>query len=447
MPKAVNVVPVIDTSYSMTYNGYVDITKRDSEAFVSYCLAGDGLGVVSFDTKARIASPFAIIDKSHSQVDAAVAAIQKLSFDGDGTAIGLGLQKAEEMLNPRANPRGIVLLTDGDNNIDPKPLDVLPKGYPVYTCDMGKVGNHDLLRKIAKETKGQYYAAPYPSTMMLILNQIRGTGKEIRIVVNSLTEIKVRSFALIPAAISGGSSALQFGVVWNDDALSYTNSSSPSASQISITLVEPDATISSIPPRFTGKGYVVFSNIPPKPGQWYVQVVSGSKSAIDVTCGVFEFPANQEGAADLIVSAPAAIRAGEPLSVQAHVVENGEPVQGLQVRAEVIQPTLSVASALTAYKAELEQVELTQEDLTRGVPENLLRLAKLRTKLLPELDILAHRSHGLILKEGLESRYGASLEDTHTAGSYNIQVVATGRSPETGTTFQRTHLATVVVTD
>lgn len=67
--------------------------------------------------------------------------------------------------------------------------------------------------------------------------------------------------------------------------------------------------------------------------------------------------------------------------------------------------------------------------------------------LLPERDILAHRSYELILRESVESRYGASLEDTHQSGGYTIRVVASGVSPETGAAFQRTRLATVLVTD
>jgi hypothetical protein len=447
MANAVNVVPVIDTSASMEQYGYVEITKRDTEAFVSYCLPKDGLGVVNFDTAGHITYPFSIVDKNLTQVKDATEVIKKLSFNGNATAIGLGLQAADSMLKSRANPRGIVLLTDGYNNDGPDPLTCLPSGYPVYTCAMGLKADDALLTKIADKTRGKFYRAPFPSTMMKIFNEIRGTGKEIRIVVNSLDKIEVRSYALIPAEISGGNSALQVGVVWDDSSLSYTNSSSPSASQISVTLVEPDAQISGIEPRLEGGGYVVFDLPSPKPGQWYVQVVSGSASPTQVTCGVFEFPANQEGAAELIVSAPASIQAGGPLSVQAHVVENGEPVHNLQVRVEVVQPTLSVSNALKVYKGELEKVELTEEDSTRGVPEDLLRLARLSKKLLPERDILAHRSYTLILREGLESKYGASLEDTHQSGSYNIQVVATGRSPETGTRFQRTRLVTVLVTD
>lgn len=455
MNNAANVVPVIDTSHSMTDNGYVNITQRDSKAFVSHCKSGDGLGVVGFDDIAHIAHSFSVVD-SRAQVDAATEAIQRLSFTGVSTAIGLGLQAAEKMLDSHANPRGIVLLSDGFNNSGPAPLDVLPSGYPVYACAMGPIADYLLMSEISQRTGGTPHVAPTPYTLMKIFNDIRGQEKFVRTVMNTIDTIKPQDYALIPVPISSANSAAQFGVVWgpvNDSQvvltpLSYTNSSNPSASQISVTLVEPKAQDASIlEPRFIGTGYVVFDVPDVQSGEWFVQIISGGTAPVLVTIGAFEFPANQKGAADLIISVPASIRAGEPLSVQAHVVENGEPLQSLQVRAEVAQPILSVSNALSAYKDELKKIELTEKDFTRGVPEDRLRLARLRTKLLSQRDILAHRSYPLILREGLESRHGARLEGTHQAGSYNIHVVATGRSPETGTTFQRTRLTTVLVTD
>ncbi len=450
MYKPVNVVPVIDTSSSMTYYGYVEVTKRDSEAFVSYSLPGDGLGVVNFDKDAYVTYPFHIVDNDLSQVGEASRAIQGLSFDGRRTAIGLGLQAAEKMLNAKADPRSVMLLTDGYNNEDPKPLSVLPKGYPVYTCALGADADRKLLREMATSTGGEWYEVDSPNRMMVAFNDIRARENQVKCVVNESAQIPkpgdTHRYADIKAKISGGS-MLQIGVVWDKNSLSYTNSLSPAAQEIGIVLADPINRDSRIQPRIKGVGYVVFDIPSPERGEWIVQVASGSPLPINVTCGVFEFPANPQGAADLIVSAPTSIRVGESLAVQAHVVENGERVQNLQVRAEVVQPTLSISNALTTYKDEIEKVELTEEDSTPGVPQDRRRLAKLRAKLFPERDILAHRSSGLILREGVESRYGASLEDTHQAGGYTIRVVASGVSPETGAAFQRTRLATVIVTD
>ena len=448
MPNAVNVVPVIDTSYSMTTNGYVAITQRDSSAFVSYARPGDGLGVVNYDTNGNVCFPFSVVDQNLTKPIAAAAAIQGLSFNGNNTAIGSGLQSAEAMLNALANPRAIVLLSDGYQNYGPNPLSVLPSGYPVYACAMGANADIALMQQIAQQSGGAYYNAPYPSTMMFIFNQIRGQPSFVQTVTNLLSPIQAQGYQMISAPISGVNTQAQFGVVWDDNALSYTNSSNPSASQISITLVDPSGAISPLQPQIVGTGYVVFNAPTPQSGQWYIQVISGSPSVtIQVTSGAFEFPTNATEAAQLTLFVPDSIRAGEPLAVQAQVTEKGEPLPGLKIQAEVVQPTVSVASALAQYKDELKGIKLTKKDLTSAMPADRLRLAKLRVKLLRKKDILAHRSYGLILNEGKKGLHSASVSDTRHAGSYNIRVVATGHSPAAGTAFQRTELVTVLVND
>ncbi len=448
MPTVANVVPVIDTSYSMTANGYVDITKRDGSAFVSYARPGDGLGVVNYDTNGNTTQAFAVVDQNLTQAIAAAAAIQGLPFNGSSTAIGLGLQTAEGMLNSQANPRGIVLLSDGFQNAGPAPLSVLPSGYPVYACAMGQHADTQLMQQIAQRTGGQYYNAPFPSTMMFIFNQIRGLPSFVRTIANLQNQIQVQGYTLVPAPISGANSQVQFGVVWDDNALSYTSSANPSTSQISITLVAPNAPISSITPVIIGVGYVVFDVPLPQSGQWYIQVISGSNStAIQVTSGAFEFPTNSEGAADLVVIAPDSLAAGQPLSVEAQVIENGKPIDGLNVRVEVMHPTVGVANALATHRDALKGINLTEQDRAAGVPEEHLRLAKLRLQLLPSQDIFRHRTFNLMMAQTKLGKHTTTVRDTNSVGSYNIHVIATGRSPETNTMFQRSHLVTVLVND
>jgi hypothetical protein len=432
----------------MTQYGYVAITQRDSSAFVSYCRPGDGLGVVNYDTNGNISFPFSIVDQNLTQAIAASAAIQGLSFNGSNTAIGSGLLTAEGMLNSKVNPRAIVLLSDGFQNYGPAPTSVLPSGYPVYACAMGIYADKVLLQKIATDSGGAFYDAPFPSTMMFIYNQIRGLPSFVQTVTNLQSSIQVQGYQMISAPISGVNSQAQFGVVWDDNTLSYVNSSNPSASQISITLVDPTGQISPLQPQIIGTGYVVFNAPNPQNGSWYIQVISGSPSVtVQVTSGAFEFPVNAEEAPDLAVSVPDSISAGEPLPVTAQVTEKGEAIQGLRVHAEIVRPTVSVANALKTYKDDLKGIKLTDKDLASAVPQDRLRLAKLRKKLLGKKDILAHRSHPLILQEDRKGQHAATLEDTREAGSYNIRVVATGDSPSAGTTFQRTHLVTVLVTD
>ena len=120
MTDTVNAIPLIDTSYSMTSNGYVDITKRDSKAFVSYARQGDGLAVVRYDTNAGSAYPsgasLAIVDAKLTQAIAAANAIEGLSFNGSSTAIGNGILTAKTYLDPATTPKAMVLLSDGYQN-------------------------------------------------------------------------------------------------------------------------------------------------------------------------------------------------------------------------------------------------------------------------------------------------------------------------------------------
>lgn len=448
MPNTVNVVPLIDTSASMTQNGYVIITQRDSKAFVSYCRPGDGLGVVNYDVNSKVCFAFAIVDQNLTQPIAAAAAIQGLSFNGNWTAIGSGLQGAEAMLNSQANPRGIVLLSDGYQNYGPDPLSVLPNGYPVYACAMGPNADVNLMQQIAQRTGGAYYNAPYPSTMMFIYNQIRGLPSFVRTVTNQLNSIPVQGYQLIPAPVAGLNSEAQFGVVWDNNALSYTNSANPSPSQISITLVDPTGQISPLQPQITGAGFVVFNAPNPLSGSWYIQVISGSPSvSVQVTSGAFEFPVNASQSANLEVNAPATVQVSEPLAIEAQVTENGQVLQGLKLQGEVVQPVLSVSNALKTYKTELAAIKLSKQDLANSVPENRLRLARLRAKLIRKKDILAHRAYPLFFREDGAGRHTINIPDTKQAGSYNIRVVATGHSSTAKGSFQRTHLVSVVVSD
>lgn len=441
-----NSVLVIDNSASMKSNGYVAITKRCSKAFVTYALPGDGLGVVRFEKTAGITQPFAIVDLNRSQVNAAVSAIDDLKFNGDKTAIGLGLQAAEGMLNSQLNPRGVVLMSDGFNNAGPAPLTVLPSGYPVYSCAMGKKADVDLMQEIATRTNGQYFNAPYPATMMFIFNQIRGLLEAgiAKLVTNKQDWIQQQGFQLVQAPISGANRMGQFGVVWDDDSLSYTASPNPSKSQISITLFRPDFSDSGIAPVAVGDGYVLF-NVPSlQSGLWNIQVFSGSKSAIQFTSAAFELPKNPEGAAHLVVSAPDSLVAGTPLSLHARVVENGKAIDGVNVRAEVMHPTISMADAIAANREALQNIALTEEDREDGAPEEQVRFAKLQTWLLPSQDILGHRTFNVMLAPTKLGEHTATI-DTPTPGSYNINIIATGTPPETNTVFQRSHLVTVHV--
>ncbi len=153
----------------------------------------------------------------------------KLSTDlglDDGTAIGLGLANAANMLkDSTAKSKVIILLTDGVNNsgqIDPLTAAEAAKalGIKVYTIGAAKPGqvpvpqqglfgphvvyqesvlDEDTLRQIAKTTGGLYFRAKDTAGLQKIYNEINSLEKS-KIEVRTYTRYhELASWVLLPA--------------------------------------------------------------------------------------------------------------------------------------------------------------------------------------------------------------------------------------------------------
>jgi Ca-activated chloride channel family protein len=146
----------------------------------------------------------------------------------DGTAIGLGLANAANMLTSSdAQSKVVILLTDGVNNagqIDPLTAAEAAKtlGIKVYTIGAGKPGqvpvpvdtifgtqisyqesqiDEDTLRKVADITGGQYFRAEDANALAQIYEQINELEKsqvEIQ-VYNQYQELMI--WLVLPAAL------------------------------------------------------------------------------------------------------------------------------------------------------------------------------------------------------------------------------------------------------
>ncbi|HEX8174134.1 MAG TPA: VWA domain-containing protein [Pyrinomonadaceae bacterium] len=446
MPNPINAVIVLDTSSSMTAYGYVAVTVIDSKAFVNCAKAGDKIGVVNYDRSGNVAFPFTLVDNELKADKNAAEAIQRLVFNGGHTNIGGGIVSGKGMLDNAPNPRGMVLLTDGYQNYGTNPLTVLPTGYPIFACAMGPTSDQNLLRQIAAGTTGgRYYYAPYVVDMMQIYNQIRGLNPRTQIIANKLSNITPQNYELIPATVSRGNSEAQFVVTWTDASFVYT-SGIPTGNKLSITLVDPNGNVIQTAPTVIGSGYVVFDLPNPIAGQWYVQVeYPGTNQALPVTVGVFEFQSDADSSIALEVTVPDTINAGEPLPCIAKVTDDGDPVTGLSIHAEISQPVISLSNAVKLYSDQLGSVQPAAADEDDGMPDDLARLKALRMQQLPETDILPTRFYAAPLQMGNDNHYGTVVNETAEAGSYNLHVRVTGHSSKSDTPFQRCQLVSVLV--
>ena len=188
----------------------------------------DKIGLVVFASEAFSQSPLTLdrkmIERSLEQLDLAT----ELNLD-DGTAIGLGLANAANMLaNSDAESKVIILLTDGVNNagqIDPLTAAEASKalGIKIYTIGAARPGqvpvpvqtllggtdivyqesvlDEEILQQVADITGGKYYRAEDTAGLRAIydeINQLERSQVEVQ-VFNQYTELA--GYLLVPAII------------------------------------------------------------------------------------------------------------------------------------------------------------------------------------------------------------------------------------------------------
>jgi Ca-activated chloride channel family protein len=184
-----NIMIVMDVSGSMAANDLqptrLDAAKQAAQDFVNALPSNARVGLISFNTAARVDAPLTTDRKVITR------AIQNLNYGG-GTAIGEGLSAAIRQIalqtdqpapsdsNTPATPVPgiVVLLSDGKSNAGLSPeqatLQAKSANVKVYTVGIGQRGsmptlngrfNPDLvldettLQDIASQTGGQYYYA------------------------------------------------------------------------------------------------------------------------------------------------------------------------------------------------------------------------------------------------------------------------------------------------
>ena len=163
------VVFVIDGSGSMEYNDPDRLALKLSSAFVSKLRDNkDKAAVIKFGNSAYVLQE---LTTSKTLLNNAINSIR---YD-DGTYILGGLSKAVEILLASENKHQyIILLTDGEDGYayyyySSVIKNAVDKGIVVYTIGMGDAVE-DVLRSIADDTGGKYYAASASSTTEDIMN-------------------------------------------------------------------------------------------------------------------------------------------------------------------------------------------------------------------------------------------------------------------------------------
>lgn len=436
--ESVKAALVLDTSFSMSYYNYVDVTVVDSKAFVSSFLKNDSIAISNYSTNAETPFPLRKIDNTRV-IDKAINCIKSLSFTGGSTAIGLGLEEGMKQLEGVVGNRGLVLLSDGYQNSGKDPLSLPKAPYPVYACAMGPQSNQTLLKNIAENsTGGSFYYCPKVYDMSLIYNDIKGLEPNTFVVVNDLKEVQPQNYEILTATISKNNELAQIVVTWTNLELQYT-SGNPDADHISITLVRPDNVTLQVKPTFVDKGYATFNIDKPLEGDWKVQIMQGSTNVSShVSVGVFESPYDK--AIELIASTNSNYKLGNKVGLHIELKHGNEPIKNAHITAELIKPSISIKKAIKLYANSILDMKSDNESEI----ETLLKLNHKNGG-----EILKHEKSIHLVKpfDELTNTFVKEFENITEEGGYYIRVIAKGISSVDNSRFERTRILGFVMTE
>ncbi|HEX2122047.1 MAG TPA: vWA domain-containing protein, partial [Thermoanaerobaculia bacterium] len=122
------IVPLLDVSDSMQFYQYLTPAKVALDTFVNMFQLGDMFCILSFSDSVYNVYPSTTTLATYSSpsvLQAASTAIQAVK-SVRMTNIGDAIVAAKNVLQPQPEPRGIVLLSDGEWNRGPDPMKVLP---------------------------------------------------------------------------------------------------------------------------------------------------------------------------------------------------------------------------------------------------------------------------------------------------------------------------------
>jgi len=181
--KGRDLVLALDTSGSMAQSGFdsedkfkskYDIAVELTQSFVQKRL-DDNLALVIFGSYAYIASP---LTYDLSGLGEMLHLMSSVGIAGDSTAIGEALfQSIQALKNSPTQNKVIVLLSDGVHNagsISPKDAVEIAKkqGIKIYTIGIGEGYDKEMMKLIAKNSKGKSFDAKNSKDLKTVFEQI-----------------------------------------------------------------------------------------------------------------------------------------------------------------------------------------------------------------------------------------------------------------------------------
>jgi hypothetical protein len=444
--QTVGFVMMLDTSGSM-YSA-IPMVKIDTKAFLDQAKKGDQFGVNQFSNNAAWVYPtnskiVTITSYPSKEVMDAKTEIEKL-FSQNMTNMGAALSLGNEMIKgATTNIKAFVLLSDGGSNEGTDPDTVLGSEPPIYVAGLGRILRKEYFdRMLAKNPNSRYYHTPDAIGMTQIFNEIRGLAPNSLLSTNSLDKIQGSDYKIIKTNVVTDSGEAQISVVWSNNQFKYTNGYT-NGYNFNVVLYDPQGRKTAHTPEIVDAGYCIFNLKDAVTGEWSVliQFALSGKPDAHCTTGVVQFGSTT----DMMLTTPNTVKLGEPVSIHVSLTDNGVPMENVNIHARIVRPLISVDNALIKYAEALKSIKVNNESMVDSMGEDIAKLETFRMQNLHKGDIFGVESLFQPLQLSVNGDYEYLFENTNEAGSYTIEVVASGTNRVTGKPVSATQRRSVII--
>lgn len=321
---------VVDVSNSMKSSDPKNISNEAMKMFIDMAsFNGDKIGTIAYADAVMREKALVKIKSNQDKKDLKdfIDSLEKYTY----TDLSTGVKEAVTVLDASHEQNYyplIVLLADGNNELDPKKSKTLKeatsdlekaitaakaKGYPIYTIGLNANGklNQDVLTDVANRTNGKFFEASSADQLPGILSEIFANHLKLKIV--SLDQVV-------------GNGQFQDITIYvpNENVLE-ANISLISSKPVEVKLVNPAGQELAVPSDQVlfskSKTYSMVKLLKPDQGDWTLKVKGVDKDKIDINL-VFNYDLQLK-----LNSLPKqSYKAGETIKIGAFFEDNGTPI-------------------------------------------------------------------------------------------------------------------------
>ncbi|MFQ5638192.1 MAG: chitobiase/beta-hexosaminidase C-terminal domain-containing protein, partial [bacterium] len=430
----VDIALVIDRSGSMNDENKISDAKKAANFFVGFMQNGDNLAVVSFFVSAAIDFPLTTIS-GHSTIQNAQNAINRIFADG-GTSIAAGILAAQEELNKgnASNPHAIVLLSDGISSAEDveNALSALPEKTIIHTIALGSDADHDLLNRIASKTGGTFNPSSAANVLQLIYENIQGQITGMATAANNLGAISQGATTSHTVTLDALTSLAFFrmGFEGSDVDMELI---SPTGKEVTPSSAASDPAIDYT----EGSTYDFYTVLSPKPGNWTQKIIGVNVPTPETYVASVQVVSQLNLGLTLDRDE---YQINEPILISAVLTENGSPLTGASVIADVTSPSASLSAFREASPLVHHSSESAAGNAHPPTTSNLsVKTFEYNSTLMTLYDDGVHGDG--VANDGI---YANSLTQTQHDGSYSFTVRASGFSSQGGNFERESAISTFV---